>query len=116
MANGKICYVEIPADDVAWSAAFYAKVFGWAIRTRSDGTTAFDDATGAVSGSWVTGRRPAASGVLVYVMVESIERTVATVIASGGTIETPRTMHPGGTASHATFRDPAGNLFGLYQE
>jgi predicted enzyme related to lactoylglutathione lyase len=27
-ANGKICYVEIPATDVEASAAFYEAVFG----------------------------------------------------------------------------------------
>ena len=55
--NGKICYVEIPALDIRRSADFYAKVFGWRIRKRGDGSTAFDDATGAVSGAWVTGRK-----------------------------------------------------------
>jgi len=30
--NGKICYIEIPAIDIALSAAFYEKVFGWRIR------------------------------------------------------------------------------------
>ena len=28
-ANGKICYLEIPATDVEASAAFYERVFGW---------------------------------------------------------------------------------------
>ena len=28
-ANGKICYLEIPAVDIEQSAAFYASVFGW---------------------------------------------------------------------------------------
>ena len=28
-ANGKICYLEIPAVDVHQSAGFYAAVFGW---------------------------------------------------------------------------------------
>ena len=42
-ANGKICYVEIPAIDIARSAEFYKAVFGWNIRQRGDGNTAFDD-------------------------------------------------------------------------
>ena len=50
-ANGKICYVEIPAIDVRHSAQFYEKVFGWRIRQRGDGSTAFDDTTGEVSGA-----------------------------------------------------------------
>ena len=41
--NGKICYIEIPATDVERSADFYAKVFGWQVRRRSNGSTAFDD-------------------------------------------------------------------------
>jgi hypothetical protein len=32
--NGKICYLEMPATDVAKSAEFYSKVFGWNIRKR----------------------------------------------------------------------------------
>jgi Predicted enzyme related to lactoylglutathione lyase len=43
LGNGKICYLEVPANDVATSAAFYEKVFGWHIRKRGDGSTAFDD-------------------------------------------------------------------------
>jgi len=27
-ANGKICYIELPATDIARSAGFYQKVFG----------------------------------------------------------------------------------------
>ena len=56
-ANGKICYIEIPSTDIARSADFYNRVFGWGIRKRGDGSTAFDDTTGEVSGSWVLGPR-----------------------------------------------------------
>jgi len=31
LANGKICYIEIPAIDIARSADFYKSVFGWNI-------------------------------------------------------------------------------------
>jgi uncharacterized protein len=46
LANGKICYVEMPAVDVNRSVDFYGKVFGWNIRKRGDGHFAFDDTTG----------------------------------------------------------------------
>src|SRR5881394_1816159 len=59
--NGKVCYIEIPAADVRRSAEFYGEVFGWRIRQRGDGSTAFDDTTGEVSGTWVLGRPPAVS-------------------------------------------------------
>ena len=59
-ANGKICYLEIPATDVRRSSEFYRAVFAWNTRTRSDGSLAFDDGVGEVSGTWVLGRKPMA--------------------------------------------------------
>ena len=114
-ANGKICYIEIPAMDIARSAEFYKLVFGWHIRRRGDGSTAFDDTTGEVSGTWLLGRSPASAlGLLVYVMVDSVAATVKAVVANGGEIVQPiGTDAPGITAR---FRDPGGNVIGLYQE
>jgi predicted enzyme related to lactoylglutathione lyase len=51
--NGKICYLELPATDIARSRAFYEAVFGWKTRTRGNGSIAFDDGVGEVSGTWV---------------------------------------------------------------
>jgi predicted enzyme related to lactoylglutathione lyase len=49
---------------------FYQQVFGWHIRQRNDGSTAFDDTTGEVSGTWVLGRPPSTDpGLVVYIMV-----------------------------------------------
>ncbi len=114
-ANGKICYIEIPATDIARSADFYQKVFGWNIRRRGDGSTAFDDGVGEVSGAWVLRRPPAATpGLMVYIMVEDIGATIEKVTANGGEIVQP----VGADAPEITarFRDPAGNVIGLYQE
>jgi uncharacterized protein len=115
IGNGKICYLELPATDVDQSAAFYEAVFGWESRKRGDGQLAFDDSVGEVSGSWVTGRPPAADpGLLVYVMVDDVAATMELVTAAGGEIVQPI----GGDAPEITarFRDPAGNILGLYQE
>ena len=49
--TGKICYIEIPATDIAQSAEFYRRAFGWSTRQRGDGATAFDDTVGQVSGA-----------------------------------------------------------------
>lgn len=116
MPDGTICYMEVPAADVDASARFYSSVFGWKVRERGDGVKAFDDATGAVSGSWVTGRPPAREpGILTYVMVDSIEATLKKIVAAGGRMETPFTTIGTGGEAFATFRDPAGNVLGLYQ-
>ena len=114
-ANGKICYIEIPATDIARSAEFYKRVFGWNIRKRGDGSTAFDDATGEVSGAWVLGRPPAsAPGLLIYVMVDSVAAAVDLVVANGGEIVQP--IGVDAPEITARFRDPGGNVVGLYQE
>ena len=109
LANGKICYIEMPAINVAGSAEFYQQVFGWRIRQRGDGNTAFDDATGEVSGAWVTGRPPAGEpGLLVYIMVNSVAATLEAVVANGGEIVQP--IGVDAPEITARFRDPAGNV------
>jgi predicted enzyme related to lactoylglutathione lyase len=112
--QGKICYIEIPATDIPRSAGFYDKVFGWAIRKRGDGATAFDDGVGQVSGSWVTGRPPATPGTLIYIMVDDIDATIKSVVTHGGEIVQP--VGVDAPEITARFRDPGGNIIGLYQE
>ena len=51
--------------------------------------------------------------MLVYILVESVAATVERVVAQGGEI-----VQPIGTDAPeitARFRDPAGNVLGLYQ-
>jgi predicted enzyme related to lactoylglutathione lyase len=115
LANGKVCYIEMPAVDIQRSADFYAKVFGWSIRRRGDGSTAFDDTTGEVSGTWVVARPPASQpGLLVYIMVDSVAATIDAVVAHGGELVQP--IGADAPEIIARFRDPAGNVIGLYQQ
>lgn len=115
LGNGKICYLEIPATDIATSTEFYRAVFGWQTRTRDDGSIAFDDGVGQVSGTWKLGRKPMTEvGLLIYVMVDSVAATIDAVNANGGKIIQP----VGADAPEITarFTDPAGNVIGLYQQ
>ncbi len=114
LGDGKICYLEIPASDIARSVDFYTKVFGWNVRQRGDGHSAFDDGVGEVSGTWVQGRPPASQpGLLVYVMVNSVAAAVDRVVANGGEIVQP--IGADAPEITARFKDPAGNVIGLYQ-
>lgn len=115
LASGKICYLEIPAVDIAASAAFYVAAFDWKTRYRGDGSLAFNDGVDQVSGTWVTGREPSTSiGIATYIMVADIEATKARIVAAGGSIV------PSPPASYsetvAFFSDPAGNVLGLFEE
>jgi len=115
VANGKICYIELPAFDINASASFYEKTFGWNIRKRGDGATSFDDTVGEVSGAWVEGRKPMTQvGLLFYIMVDDMAKTIEAVIGNGGKIVQPVGMDA--PEITARFSDPAGNIIGLYQE
>jgi predicted enzyme related to lactoylglutathione lyase len=114
-ANGKICYVEIPAVDIDVSSAFYRDVFKWELSRHGDGRLAFNDAAGQVSGTWITGRQALAeTGVLIYIMVDDASAAVAAVAAHGGRIVQPIGMDA--PEITARFLDPAGNIFGIYQQ
>ena len=113
--TGKICYIEIPATDVQQSAEFYRRAFGWQTRRRGDGSTAFDDSVNEVSGTWVLGRPVAAEpGLMVYIMVANAAEAVIAVVSAGG--EIVHDVDPHAREVVATFRDPAGNLIGIYQQ
>jgi uncharacterized protein len=115
LGNGKICYLQIPTRDVANSAEFYKRVFEWKVRQRANGSIAFDDGVGEVSGEWVLNRTPDDKpGVLVHIMVDSVAKTLDLVVANGGAVVNPIGVDPGEITAH--FRDPMGNVFGLYQE
>ena len=113
--TGKLCYIEIPAVDVAQSAEFYRRAFGWTLRHRGDGSTAFDDTVNEVSGTFVLDRPPAKEpGFLIYIMVADIKAAIDAVAQAGGAI-----LHLGSPDSgevFAWFSDPAGNTLGIYQQ
>jgi predicted enzyme related to lactoylglutathione lyase len=68
-----------------------------------------------VSGTWVTGRPPSTQpGIMVYIMVDSVAATVDAVVAHGGQIVQP--IGADAPEITARFRDPGGNIIGLYQE
>lgn len=113
----RFCYVQIPAADPERSADFYEALFGWRIRGRGTGHPSFDDHT--LSGAWVAGWPPSREpGLLPSIWVDSIDETLARAVALGGEVIAPphRDAPDPGAQWIATFRDPAGNVMGLYQE
>jgi uncharacterized protein len=112
--HGRLSYVQIPAMDVHQSATFYEKVFGWQLRGGSDNHFSFTDATGDMIGAWVTGHGISVEpGVLPFIYVHGIDATLEQVIANGGVVV--KAPYPEGDLWVATFRDPAGNVLGVWQ-
>jgi hypothetical protein len=74
-----------------------------------------DDGVGEVSGEWVVGRPPAVEpGLLIYIMVDDVAAAVELVLANGGEIVQP--IGADAPEITARFRDPGGNVLGIYQE
>jgi predicted enzyme related to lactoylglutathione lyase len=113
--NGKICYMELPALEVQRSAEFYSQVFGWQTRMRVDGAIAFDDAVGR--GQWHLGAGPGAFSCCRhphYIMVDDAGAAVRAVVEHGGEVVQP--IGVDAPEITARFRDPAGNVLGIYQQ
>jgi uncharacterized glyoxalase superfamily protein PhnB/catechol 2,3-dioxygenase-like lactoylglutathione lyase family enzyme len=112
---GAVTYLHMPTTDVRRAAAFYRDVFGWSINRPDSDRPSFDDASGLLSGAWIKDHPPAAeSGLLAYIYVADVEQTVALIVAHGGAMLTE--PYPEGLLTVATFRDPAGNVTGLWHD
>jgi predicted enzyme related to lactoylglutathione lyase len=116
-------WIEIRTHHIDSTAQFYESLFGWKI-TSKETAGGFD--------VWVfdTGHEPRLQnlrrggiwlrpegeplGIVVYIVVDDIEATLARVTELGGRIATPKM--PIGAGFGAYFNDLDGNLIGLYQE
>ena len=112
--HGRLAYVQIPALDVAASAAFYKDVFGWQQKGGSATHASFIDATENVLGAFVTDRAVSSeAGVILYVYVHGIDATLEKMVAEGSKVV--KEPYPEGDIWVATLTDPAGNVIGIWQ-
>ncbi len=111
---GGVSYLRVPAEEPQRSAAFYAAVFGWRVDADREDPS-FEDGTGHVIGHFVADLPVAGeAGIRPYVFVEGVDETLETVVAQGGEIVTQ--PYAEGDLRVATFRDPAGNVIGVWQQ
>ena len=116
-------WIEIRTHDIQGAADFYESLFGWRICTKetADGWAVWIFDTGDEprvenlrrGGIWL---RPEGEslGIVVYVVVEDIEATLEKVRELGGNVVSGKA--PLGRGHGAYFRDPSGNLLGLYED
>ena len=77
-------YVQLPAVDIARSAAFYAAVFGWSVDLEHAGFTA-----PVLVGQWTTDRSATSdSGPLLWLSVDRLGPALHQVEQHGGTVRT----------------------------
>ncbi len=107
-AHGQLGYLQIPAVDIARSAAFYAAVFGWSVELEYGSF----EAPGLI-GQWTTDRPPGASaGPVMWLCIDALWPTLEEVATHGGTVRgTPQLDQ--GERWLVEIDDPAGNRIGL---
>jgi uncharacterized protein len=111
---GGISYLGMPARDAAASADFYHAVFGWEIR-GDPANLSFSDGTGHVIGHWRTDLTATGeAGIRPYIYVTRLDEVLRAAAEQGAEIVSP--PYPEGSLTIATFRDPAGNVVGIWQE
>jgi len=106
--HGQIGYLQLPAVDLARSAAFYESVFGWS----ADRVHGSFEAPGMI-GQWTTDR-PAATegGPVVWICADDLYPTLERGVAAGGTVR-GRPQLDNGERWLAELDDPAGNRIGI---
>jgi Predicted enzyme related to lactoylglutathione lyase len=108
-----ISYLRIPSADPKRTAAFYEAVFGWKVDADREDPS-FEDGTGHVIGHIHADMEVAGeAGIRPYVHVESVDDTLEKIVANEGTVITP--PYPEGDLTAAVFRDPTGNVVGVWQ-
>jgi predicted enzyme related to lactoylglutathione lyase len=110
---GGVTYMRIPAQRPGELAAFYEQIFGWSIRGSED-HTGYTDASGYLIGHFVTDQASTGEhGVRPYISVESVADALTQIRSCGGEVVVE--PYAEGELTVATFRDPQGNVIGLWQ-
>ena len=103
-------WFEVLGADAGRSQAFYAELFGWTVPSGAYGRVAAGDGHGIGGG---VGAGGTVRWATVYATVGDVEATLARAEALGAA----RLYGPDQVDDHTetgAFRDPAGNVFGVY--
>jgi predicted enzyme related to lactoylglutathione lyase len=101
----RICYVELPAVNLAATLTFYAQAFD--LSFTDFGPSYSCTMTGDVDLGLQADESEATAAALAVVMVDDLDATLLAVSLAGGVITKPVFAFPGGRRFH--FRDPSGN-------
>ncbi len=107
---GTVSWWEIPVPDLDKAKTFYTAVFGWSYTPFGEGYEGILAGETMIGGLTTSGGEDAGEGIRIYVNVDDIEATLATVESNGGAVKTPRTEVGGDMGWWANFTDPAGRI------
>lgn len=113
--DGRIDYVELPANDLPATRSFFETVFGWTFQDWGPDYVGFKD--GLMNGGFYKNdgvSRVESGGALVVLYHSDLEAVYEKVVAAGGTIGKEIFDFPGGRRFH--FLEPSGSEFAIWSE
>jgi predicted enzyme related to lactoylglutathione lyase len=109
-----VIHFEIGSTDVETTRRFYTDLFSWNVSVDDDGYGLVSTGSAeGIGGGIMPAPEGAGSWVSFYVQVDELEKYLDRAVELGGS----RLMGPtpiGERGSFAMFRDPDGNLLGLF--
>ena len=113
--HGAMAWFEMYSGDFAQTQRFYEQAFGWKFSTdMGPEYLMFDDSTGNVGGGFHPGMKPSDGSPMLYVFVDSIEKSLPQIAELGGTQVQGKTEIPT-VGWWASVKDPQGNVIGVYE-
>ena len=123
--SGKVVHFEVPFDDGDRARGFYEEIFGWQLQTMPEmggytlvmsgpsGDTGPTEA-GFINGGMLSRDQAATPGPVIVVDVDSIDATLEKIGGQGGSTVVGKTP-VGDMGFAAYFKDPEGNVVGLWE-
>lgn len=109
-----IVHIELSAVEAKAAGLFYADLFGWKVEAFGDSDyMTFQAEPGPGGGFNVIDKDHKAGEIIPYIQVEDIEAKLAEIVAHGGKTVQGKSPIPG-EGFFALFRDPSGNVLGLF--
>lgn len=115
--NNRVVHFEIPSDDPEKSIAFFKEAFGWSF--QQFGSEPYWIAlTGAETVPGINGaimkKRDPMQPLVNSISVENMDESIDKITGAGGQIVVPKMALPG-VGWMAYFKDPDGNIHGIWQ-
>lgn len=124
--SGEVVHFEIPADDLRRARSFYEKTFGWKLTVMPGDeytmvATGEQDAEGMPKGpgyigGGITARANHVKVPVVTILVDDLDASAKAIVQNGGKVlQQKEPVGDGSMGFAGYFRDPEGNVVGLYQ-
>lgn len=115
MSSPLIAHIEIPSTDLEKSKEFYGNLFGWEFKPFGNGYYLFNNHKGIMAGLRQVEKVVKCDATRFHVLVDNIDAMLEKAVASGGTVESGKTVIPA-MGWYALINDNIGNTIGLYQK